>query len=270
MLMMVAGNWDEGQGILQSMTGQLNDYPEFFRYPLALNAIRKDRFDAVIKILGDKPTNCSIWYWLLLFANLLPGSSQNALPNPAISSLDKQAVHLLLSVSAFAINLGVVWSYAERLGARAGLSLDEIAAYLSYSIPLQAVGALLAAVLGGRFGGAGPMAPVVILQLIAAGMLLAALPGNDWLFFAGISAWGFSWNLGIAYLLGQAAVMRSGRRILTLVPCAEAIGVSAGPAIAAALVSGSDYLLVHVTAVVAVIISAGFYFRVNRKRIDTA
>ena len=66
MLLMVAGNWDEGQRILQDQTGRLIDYPEFFRYPLALNAIRKDRFDAVINILGKKPNNCSIWYWLLL------------------------------------------------------------------------------------------------------------------------------------------------------------------------------------------------------------
>ena len=66
MLLMITGDWDEGQSILQDQTGQLIDYPELFRYPLALNAIRKDRFDAVINILGKKPDNCSIWYWLLL------------------------------------------------------------------------------------------------------------------------------------------------------------------------------------------------------------
>ena len=203
----------------------------------------------------------------LLFVFFLPGKRHNTLANPVISGLDRQATLLLLAVCAFAINLGVVWSYAERIGSHAGLSLDEIATYLSYSLPLQATGALLAVIFGMRFGSAKPMVLVVVLQLIAVGMLIKASPDNDWLFFGGISAWGFSWNLGIAYLLGQAAVMRSGLQILILVPCAEAIGVSTGPAIAAALVNGSHYLPVHVTAVAAAIVSAVFYFLVSRTQV---
>ena len=204
----------------------------------------------------------------LLFVIFLPGKRHITSGNPVINGLDRQATHLLLAVCAFAINLGVVWSYAERIGSHAGLSLDEIATYLSYSLPLQATGALLASILGMRFGNAKPMMLVVVLQLIAIGMLIKASPDDDWLFFGGISAWGFSWNLGIAYLLGQAAVMRSGLQILILVPCAEAIGVSTGPAIAAVLVNGSHYLPVYATAVAAAIVSAGLYFQVSRKRVD--
>lgn len=66
LLMMLAGHWDEGQQIMQEKIVTLANYPEFFRYPLALNAIRENRFAAAVNILGETPGNYSLWYWLIL------------------------------------------------------------------------------------------------------------------------------------------------------------------------------------------------------------
>ncbi len=200
----------------------------------------------------------------LLFTTALPGKIRSASPGAESIRLSKLAIYLLLAICAFAINLGVIWSYAERLGTAAGLGLDEVSSYLSYSLPLQAIGALVAALLGSRLGIATPAMLVVLCQTTAIISLIGSSPGNEWRFFAGISLWGFSWNFGIAYLLGQAARIKSGHRLLILVPCVEAIGVAAGPAIAATMLSGDSYLAVHVTAISAIAISTGLLIWVNR------
>lgn len=198
----------------------------------------------------------------LLFAVALTGSARSTRIFDGRALCHRQAVYLLLAICAFAMNLGVVWSYAERLGARAGLGLGEISVYLSYSLPLQAGGALFAALVGTRLGRARPFALVVLCQLLAIFLLQGAAPGSQWWFFAGISLWGFSWNLGIAYLLGLVAAVDAGQRLLMLVPCMEAIGISLGPAIAAAFISDSQYSPVYITAIIALIISSGLFIRV--------
>ena len=208
----------------------------------------------------------------LLFAAALPGKIKTGIDRAPVR-FDREAKLLLLAIWAFAINLGVIWSYAERLGTSAGLGTGQIAVYLSYSLPLQAGGALLAALVSTRLGRVRSFLGVVVCQLLAIALLAWASPGKEWAYFAGISLWGFSWNFGIAYLLGLAAEQRTSRGILIWVPCTEAIGVSAGPAIAAYYLGSGSYLPVYATAILALLLSALFYLvvvRSTRREISTS
>lgn len=169
---------------------------------------------------------------------------------------------MLFAILFFSINLGAIWSFTERIGNATGLNLEDIGSYLSTSLPFQALGAMLAVGIGTRYGRIAPLVLVLFGQILGLYFIYIASPGMEWAFFAGISLWGFSWNLGIAFQLGLMSDLPDGQRILGYVPGVEAVGASLGAFIPAFFILQTDYSSVVITASIAVIISSLIFFRV--------
>lgn len=166
----------------------------------------------------------------------------------------------LVGILAFTINLGAVWGYAERIGSAAGLSIEQVGFYLGISMAFQGLGSLTAAGLSTRVDRRLLLVAVLLLQLVALYSLASVTSGPA--FVVAVSLWGFSWNIGIANLLGIIAGMSNGKGILTLAPGTEAIGASLGPAIAATMIVPGVYTPVMLLGVIAVILSISLFIMV--------
>lgn len=224
-------------------------------------------------LLKEAPWEAMLGYLItmaiigLFFSQALPDSSKKSSTKSSYNirktiKWNPLILFMLLAILTFSINLGAIWSFSERLGSMAGLELEEVGSYLSTSLPFQALGAIIAAWLGTRHGRIPPLVLVVVGQILGLYCLSISSAGMDWAFFAGMSLWGFSWNLGIAYQLGLVSDLPGGQKILGYVPGIEALGASLGAFIPALFIVYDDYSAVLLTASISIIISALLFFRV--------
>ncbi len=162
---------------------------------------------------------------------------------------------LLTGLFAYTVNLGAVWGYVERIGDSAGLDTVRIGLYLGISMAFQALGSLSAAGLSRYTGAVPPLFGTLVLQLAALYLLAGVTDGTG--FLVAVALWGFSWNLGIANILGLVAGLPGGRRLLALAPGTEALGASLGPVIVALLLVPGDYSTVIMIAAISLLAGIG-------------
>jgi len=210
---------------------------------------------------GAHWSNITVW----ISATALVGSILiRGLPGPEGNGHDARLTLALFSrvgtlalvgLLMFSINLGAVWGYAERIGSASGLGIEKIGFYLSISLAFQGLGSLTAAVISTGTDRRLLLFAVLGLQLVALGMLAWSDSGAA--FLVAISMWGFSWNIGIANILGIVAGLPNGGRVLALAPGTEAVGISLGPAIAAAMIAPGAYAPVMLIGATSAALSIG-------------
>ena len=170
----------------------------------------------------------------------------------------------LFGLAAYAVNLGAVWPFAERLAEGAGVAGPAIPQLLVVSVLFQAMGSVTALVLG-RNGRHGRVLLFVMLMQLASQALIWQADGSASLLI-GLSLWGASWNLGIAFLLATIAGMPNGSRGLAFVPGVEALGVSLGPMFVAMALSGHLQDTVPMVATTAMLFALAVFLSIDRRR----
>lgn len=153
-----------------------------------------------------------------------------------------------------------IWSYAERIGNSAGLSLSDVGNALSMGLFASMTGALSAAIMGSRFG------RVIPLTIAIGGLLTSfALLGSNAGFMAGILLFSFCWNYGAAYLPALiAAIDNTGSLIVWQIMMTK-LGVTVAPFIASLLFQSTDLLPLLFVASACSLAAFALYLPVARR-----
>ena len=171
--------------------------------------------------------------------------------------LSAPVIFALLGCFLFYTNIGAYWTYIERIGTAAGISLDAVSDGLAFSTAASMVGVFIAAWLGGRRGYLMPIA-VCAVTIAATALMLAGRPGVT-LFVVANVLYGIAWNLTMAYQYSAVNCVDGSRRGVALAPAFHGAGGAVGPAIAALFVTESDHGSVLWLVGITVMLSLGLF-----------
>jgi predicted MFS family arabinose efflux permease len=134
---------------------------------------------------------------------------------------------------------GAVWAYLFLVGLSGGVDEQGVANGLTLSQFLGIAGALVAAVVGSRYGRLAPLS----LGLLAGIVPLAFLFGQFSVlqYAVVVCVYNFAWNMTHPYLLAAMASFDRGGRLVVHAVGAQMLGLAIGPALAAGLIGNADY-----------------------------
>jgi len=153
----------------------------------------------------------------------------------------------------FFFNVGVVWTYLERIADAAGFDAATIGWYLALGVACGIPGALLAAWWGDRSGRLLPLA-LGTLGTVGALMLLSENMGTP-AFAAGVALYNLAWNFSLAFQYAAVNAVDTSGRAVAAAPAFHGLGGALGPAAAAALVGAWGLAVVDALAIAAVLLS---------------
>jgi hypothetical protein len=159
--------------------------------------------------------------------------SQTGVPSTERMRITAPLVLLLAALFLFQSSANGIWVYLERIGAVAGLGTSEVSGAVAVGTALGIPGALVAIVLGNRYGRLRVLLSGLVLTFGGAALLLEAQP--FWRFLAGGGLIGFAWGYALPYLLGSAADIHPSGQGATAGGVASKLGLATGPLIAATL-----------------------------------
>ncbi|NRA71634.1 MAG: MFS transporter [Gammaproteobacteria bacterium] len=178
--------------------------------------------------------------------------------------LKPKVVLALLGCFMFFFNVGVIWTYIERMGNSVGFSSEDIGLALSIGVFFGIPGALLAAWISQRFGHVRPLALAALLTVISVYMLIESMTFTDYII--ALILYNFSWNFSLTFQYAVVNSVDTSGRGVAATPAFHAMGAAAGPAIAALYVTSSNYIAVNILAISSVIISLLFFVVANKLR----
>jgi MFS transporter, DHA1 family, inner membrane transport protein len=152
----------------------------------------------------------------------------------------------------YMVNLGAYWTYIERIGAAAHLSISAISNTLGFSSAASIIGLLIPWWFGNRRGVLMPLA----LSALATVASLLLLVGTPSLFAYVLSAvvYGNAWNLLVTYQYGVVHEVDTSGSGIAASPGFQGAGQAVGPAIAALFVTEHNHSSVIWVANVSVMI----------------
>ncbi|WP_169335545.1 MFS transporter [Dasania marina] len=140
----------------------------------------------------------------------------------------------------FYIALSGVWSYLERIGNASGLDAKTIGYHLSVASFMGIVGALSATVLNKRIGRVIPGVAGFITVLIS--LLLLLGDTSEMAYLMGASLFKFAWTFVLPFLLASIASTDKTGRAIVVANIFMGGGLATGPAVAALLINGTNYM----------------------------
>ena len=159
----------------------------------------------------------------------------------------------LASLFFFGLNTAGVASYIERMGNHAGLSLDQISAYIALANLVSILGPVLAIWWSDRFNRLAPLFLAVFCNVI--GMVLLWNGGSVWLYPIGASLFFISWMLGLPYLYASIAALDATRTIMPIAAVVLVIGSSLAPTAAGLFITENTLNGVNLYAIVCILVS---------------
>lgn len=135
---------------------------------------------------------------------------------------------LLLCIALFNIGSGAIWSFSERIGRQAGLTLEEAGFIIATGAFSGVAGSLFAGWLGGRWGRKRP----VILALVVAGLGYMVLGGaaDRVSYITGVNLYWVTYMFLLPLMIGAGAAMDAGGRAATLAAGTISLTFALGPA----------------------------------------
>lgn len=140
----------------------------------------------------------------------------------------------LLAVLLFYIALCGLWTYVERIGATSGISSTAIGYVLSLTALLGMVGAGGAAWLSGRVRSLPVVFTGIALMTLSVWMFIGPQTLTHYIAAASIAK--LTWTFVLPFMLGVIALIDYSGRLITNLFMVVAVGLAAGPAIAAMLI----------------------------------
>jgi len=192
-----------------------------------------------------------LWFFALFPLAALPVLRSFPATGENVVQVEKDAVNLppqlkgfaLLAMLAYFIAQGVVWAYLFLIGVAGGLSEQLVANGLMISQFAGIAGALLAALLGNRYGRSLPLT----LGILGGALCLYFLVGRfEFLVFAvAVTVYNFAWNMTHPFLLAAMASFDRRGRVVIYAVAMQMIGLAVGPSLAASVISEGDYVNVN-------------------------
>lgn len=177
-------------------------------------------------------------YWLSPFPVEKPLATQAGATSPSgeIPALPRHLPILyLLSIVAYTVVIGAVWTYVERAGLSAGIEPSAVSKIISIANLAGIIGALIAVWLSSRWG----QARMLIASLIGVSVVFTVIATN--LTFAtyvsGLIIFNILWVLVNVYQMGTLANLDHSGRYGALVPFAQDTAASVGSPIAGAILA---------------------------------
>lgn len=152
----------------------------------------------------------------------------------------------LLASFLFFCNIFGFWTYIERVGQAAGLSLETIGLALGLSQFAAILGAGAAVIASDRYGRAAPLVLALIGQILVLWLLLGQFASIT--FYLGAGLFQALFMLANSYQLGVIAKMDNRGNFLVLTTAFQGLGAAIGPGIAALLIDQGDYSRVNLMA----------------------
>jgi predicted MFS family arabinose efflux permease len=159
------------------------------------------------------------------------GNAKRASPLPAVL--------VLTSIAIFWAQQNALYAYMERIGDAAGLTGSFIGFALGFANLSGFVGAALVAWMGARFGRRLPLALSTVLQLVCLWLLSRSSDPSGYLFSVALIS--LCWNVVNPIQIGILAEVDDGGRMLALSSTVIGVGLASGPALGAAVLTGTDY-----------------------------
>jgi len=192
-----------------------------------------------------------LWFFALFPLAALPVLRYFPATGENVVQVEEDAVNLprqlkgfaLLAMLAYFIAQGVVWAYLFLIGVAGGLSEQLVANGLMISQFAGIAGALLAALLGNRYGRSLPLT----LGILGGALCLYFLVGRfEFLVFAvAVTMYNFAWNMTHPFLLAAMASFDRRGRVVVYAVAMQMIGLAVGPSLAASVISEGDYVNVN-------------------------
>lgn len=182
----------------------------------------------------------------LLFVRWLPHSGAEH------AQVEADAVELppafkgmaLGAMFAYFLGQGVVWAYLFLIGIDGGATEQEVANGLTASQLFGVAGAFTAAMVGGRFGRAGPLTAAILLTLLPLTLLFGKTGAI--VYGAAVCIYNFGWNVTHPYLLAAMASFDRAGRVVVWAVALQMLGLANGPWIAARIIGPGGYTTVIV------------------------
>jgi predicted MFS family arabinose efflux permease len=194
----------------------------------------------------------------LALVRLLPNAGRSVAAEPVAVSLFRPPVLMALGgCFFFFFNVGVVWTYIERMAVLAGFGPTQIGTSLAIGVAVGIPGALLASWCGDRYGRLGPLAVGAVGTVVAVILLGEGMSLSRYVLAAVI--YNFVWNFSLAFQYATVNAVDEAGRSVAVAPAFHGAGATAGPALAALYVSEESLVAVNWLAGVAVLVSFALF-----------
>ena len=192
-----------------------------------------------------------LWFFALFplaaipFIRHLPVTGENVsqIESDAVELGDSMKTMALAAMLAYFVAQGVVWAYLFLIGIDGGLGEQEVANGLMMSQFAGIAGALLAAMLGSRFGRSIPLTLGIVGGVFCLYFLVGEL---SFLVFAlAVGVYNFAWNFVHPFLLAAMASFDRRGRVVVYAVAMQMVGLVIGPFLAASVVSEGNFYNVN-------------------------
>ena len=195
--------------------------------------------------------NGALFFFALFPLSAVPFIKHMPVTGENVVQVEEDAVNLsgrlkalaLFAMLAYFMAQGVVWAYLFLIGVSGGLTDQQVANGLMLSQFAGIAGALLAAMIAHRIGRSIPLA----IGILGGSLCLYFLVGTfEFVMFAiAVGVYNFLWNMTHPFLLGAMASFDRRGRVVVYAVAMQMLGLAIGPALAASVISESEYLNVN-------------------------
>ncbi len=214
-------------------------------------------------IFGLLALNVGILCPILL---LLPDKANSA-PRRATGGQSGVSVTLAapLLISAFLLNVsdGAIYGFSQIIGGRSGLEPKAASAVLAAGGFLGIAGALLAALIGIRFGRLAPVTAAIVVQLLSGWVITTFRQPEAYVamqLMLSLSFW-----LAITYTLGLGAAIDPGGSVSASLGGVILLGSAVGPWIGGAVIKDQGYAALGLTCAILSALALATFFVAERR-----
>ena len=164
----------------------------------------------------------------------------------------------IVSIFLFFLGCGILWAYISLIGDARELGRQAVANALSLSQITGVAGALVAGIVGARFGRKLPLGGSI---LICAGSTaaIAAVDASAALLFASmVCLFNFAWNVAQPVYLSVAAAIDNEGRLVPQMVASQSCGLAAGPFVGA-IMGGEQDVMQLIAVVSALFLASGMF-----------
>lgn len=154
--------------------------------------------------------------------------------------LQKPAMLSIIGLCVYGAANAAIWAYADRMGIKAGLTSESTGNVLSAVTAIAVLGAFLVIWLQDKFGHIRPLTAGIACQIVA--MLILIGVDSPVGYSVGIGLYSVAWAFSWPYFLSIQADLDHTGTVVVAGQFSNLVGNSLGPAMAAFLVGGGDYV----------------------------
>ncbi|MBY6188967.1 MFS transporter [Microbulbifer agarilyticus] len=212
-------------------------------------------FFVLPRLMGEAEINPFFHYlngWLLATLLLCFLSFPKSQKSPSHESgnvfttlLSGKALLVFATTVVYYCGVSSVWAYLERIGINLGLSSADVGDLLGIGFAISGLGSLATPWLSKLVGRALTLLIAFTIQILTMAVLTGEYSGGAYALYASTSiVFQFFWSFSLPLLMDQFNRVDGTGRFIVLCASAFKVGEIAGPPLAAALISASDFTAV--------------------------